>query len=167
MRPHTSRITLEHRRDGIVDLRFEGVVRLYFPAATTQLWAWARAEFDGDVYFGLYRLAIDQGLVKLPFPHVVHHSRHQRGTAADGFQIFYASISVNESTHGHRVSRAGIACHFHLVPRDLREQFADCQFCDRPVMMPATFSRHHDKSLHFDGNGASTRYRLYRQSEQK
>src|ERR1700730_16660071 len=83
---------LPPRRNEIEGLRLEGVLCLNFPAAARRLRG--GTEFNGDVHLGLDRLAIDQGLVKLPFPHFAHHSRHQRETAAHGFQILHASIFI-------------------------------------------------------------------------
>jgi len=125
------------------------------------------AEDWGDVYLGPHGLAIDQGLVKLPFAYFAHHSRHQSETAAQRFEILHASIFVKERAHGDRVSRARVTCRLQLVRSDLREQFADCQFGDGSMMMPAALGRHHDKSLHLNRHGASTNYGLYRQFEQK
>src|ERR1700738_5395640 len=98
--------TGEHIEIRMSDLGLKGVFCLNFSAPTRLR---ARAEFDGDVYLGLYWLAIDQGLIKLPFPHIMHHSRHQGETAAHGFQVLDASIFVNEGTHRYRVSRARVA----------------------------------------------------------
>src|ERR1700730_10072631 len=102
------------------DLGLKGFLCLNFSAATRLR---ARAEFDGDVYLGLYWLAIDQGLIKLPFPHIMHHSRHQGETGADGVRVVDASIFVNEGTQRYRVSRARVAGGPEC--RDLREQFAN------------------------------------------
>src|ERR1700730_1552251 len=102
------------------DLGLKGVLCLNVSAATCLR---GRAAFDGDVYLGLYWLAIDQGLIKLPFTHIMHHSRHQGETAAHGFQVLDASIFVKEGTHRYGVSRARVAG--GLECRDLREQFAN------------------------------------------
>src|ERR1700736_4936884 len=108
--------TIARSKTRVNDLGFEGVLRLNFPRAI-RLRPGVRAEFDGDVHFGFDRLAVDQGLIKLPLPHVVHHPRHQRETAAHGFEVLDGSIFVNEGTHRHRISGPRVTYSLPLVCR--------------------------------------------------